>query len=154
MCVGVVLGADSPDGHVSVLGLAWLGTALQWCLRDSRHRFVHQHLLVLHSLTWSTQNTSKSLRQTGLHRLKAIKFSLTCANVKSLTKSKRTKTNKFVFRLIWAHTCGLSHVGSQFKTVFNTVLNCLLPVLFLLALFTSAFFKNVSTVLVRTLNRY
>lgn len=51
MCVGVVLGADSPDGHVSVLGLAWLGTALQWCLRDSRHRFVHQHLLVLHSLT-------------------------------------------------------------------------------------------------------
>lgn len=42
-----------PDGHVSVLGLTCLGTALQWCLGDSWHGFVHQHLLVLHSLTWT-----------------------------------------------------------------------------------------------------
>lgn len=53
--VVVVLGAEalSPDGHVSVLGLPWLGTALQWCLGDSWHGLVHQHLLVLHSLTWA-----------------------------------------------------------------------------------------------------
>lgn len=44
----------SPDGHVSVLGLAWQGTALQWCLGDSRHGLVHQHLLVLHFLTCAT----------------------------------------------------------------------------------------------------
>lgn len=55
--LGVVMRADvhSPDGHVSVLGLAWLGTALQWCLGDSWHGFVHQHLLVLYSLTCSTK---------------------------------------------------------------------------------------------------
>ena len=50
-------GSVSPDGHVSVLGLAWLGTALQWCLGDSWHGLVHQHLLVLHSLTCSTHKT-------------------------------------------------------------------------------------------------
>lgn len=57
--VGVALGLEllSPDGHVSVLGLAWLGTALQWCLGDSWHGLVHQHLLVLHFLTCATQKT-------------------------------------------------------------------------------------------------
>lgn len=44
-----------PDGHVSVLGLTCLGTALQWRLGDGWHGFVYQHLLVLHSLTWPTQ---------------------------------------------------------------------------------------------------
>lgn len=47
----------SPDGHVSVLGLAWLGTALQWCLGDGWHGLVHQHLLVLHFLTWAPHKT-------------------------------------------------------------------------------------------------
>lgn len=46
-----------PDGHVSVLGLTCLGTALQWRLGDGWHGLVHQHLLVLHSLTWPTQET-------------------------------------------------------------------------------------------------
>ena len=51
-----------PDGHISELGLAWLGTALQWRLGDSWHRFVHQHLLVLHLLTWVTKHTPNSVR--------------------------------------------------------------------------------------------
>lgn len=48
----------SPDGNVSVLWLTWLGAALQWRLSDGWHWFVHQHLLVLHPLTWASQNKS------------------------------------------------------------------------------------------------
>lgn len=70
--VGVVLGAEvlSPDGHVSVLGLAWLGTALQWCLGDSWHGLVHQNLLVLHFLTCATHKTHR----TAHHSVRMTRF--------------------------------------------------------------------------------
>ncbi len=60
----------SPDGHVSVLGLAWLGTALQWCLGDSWHGLVHQHLLVLHPLTCDTHKG----HHTSLLRSKDVSY--------------------------------------------------------------------------------
>ena len=65
--VGVASGAEvpSPDGHVSVLRLAWLGTALQWCLGDSWHGLVHQHLLVLHFLTCATRKTHHTVLRSG-----------------------------------------------------------------------------------------
>lgn len=63
--VGVAVEANehSPNGHVSVLGLAWLGTALQWRLGDSWHGLVHQHLFVLHFLTCDTDEMSAFLTQ-------------------------------------------------------------------------------------------
>lgn len=57
--------ALSPDGHVSILRLTWLGAALQWRLSDGWHRFVHQCLLVLHPLTWESQNIESTLIRTG-----------------------------------------------------------------------------------------
>lgn len=47
----------SRDWHISVLRLAWLGTALQWCLGDCGHGLIYQNLLILHPLPWYTADT-------------------------------------------------------------------------------------------------
>lgn len=73
-CGEGVGGRNSPDGNFFVLGLAWLGTALQWRLSDSWHRFIHQNLFVLHFFTWSNPSTpnqvSKSFAKTHTHKNK------------------------------------------------------------------------------------